>query len=312
VKHRRIVVLGGSGFIGRHLVAALAADEAEVVVVTRARDHAKHLSMLPRVEIVEADAQDATDVAVAARGADALINLVGILHSTRGMSFDDIHVGVAEAAIRACRSNRIRRLLHMSALNADPNGPSAYLRSKGEAEAKVRSSGLQWTIFRPSVVFGPEDQFLNKFAPLVRWFPVIPLAGASARFQPIYVGDVVTAFASALEADETIGQSFGLCGPRVYTLGELMAYTGSLVGRRPLIVGLPGLLGQAQAALLELVPGKPMSRDNLASMRVDSVCGAPYPAVLGGPPRALEAIAPGYLSPAAEVDRFASYRSRRR
>jgi NADH dehydrogenase len=312
VKHRRIVVLGGSGFIGRHLVAALATREAEVVVVARARDHAKHLFLLPRVEIVEADARDATDVAVAARGADALINLVGILHPARGMSFDDVHVGVAEAAIRACRSNRIGRLLHMSALNADPGGPSAYLRSKGEAEAKVRSSGLQWTIFRPSVVFGPKDQFLNKFATLARWFPIIPLAGATARFQPIYVGDVVTAFAAALESDATIGQSYGLCGPRAYTLRELVAYTGSLVGRRPLIIGLPGLLGQAQAALLELVPGKPMSRDNLASMRVDSVCETPYPAVLGGPPRSLEAIAPGYLSPAAEVDRLALYRSRRR
>lgn len=312
MKHRRIVVLGGSGFIGRHLVAALATREAEVVVVARARDHAKHLFLLPRVEIVEADARDATDVAVAARGADALINLVGILHPARGMSFDDVHVGVAEAAIRACRSNRIGRLLHMSALNADPGGPSAYLRSKGEAEAKVRSSGLQWTIFRPSVVFGPKDQFLNKFATLARWFPIIPLAGATARFQPIYVGDVVTAFAAALESDATIGQSYGLCGPRAYTLRELVAYTGSLVGRRPLIIGLPGLLGQAQAALLELVPGKPMSRDNLASMRVDSVCETPYPAVLGGPPRSLEAIAPGYLSPAAEVDRLALYRSRRR
>jgi len=312
VKHRRIVVLGGSGFIGRHLVARLAAREVEVVLITRQRDHAKHLFLLPRVEIVEADAGDATDVAVAGRGADALINLVGILHSTRRTSFDDIHVGVTDAAIRACRSNGIARLLHMSALNADTNGPSAYLRSKGEAEAKVRSSDLQWTIFRPSVVFGPEDQFLNKFAALVRWFPVIPLAGADARFQPVWVGDVVTAFTNALEADETIRQAYALCGPRVYTLRELMAYAGAVVGRKPLIVGLPGALGQMQAAILEHAPGKPMSRDNLASMRVDSVCDAPYPAVLGGPPRSLESVAPGYLSPAAEVDRFALYRSRRR
>lgn len=312
MKHGRILVLGGSGFVGRHLVAALLDHGSEVVVVTREREHAKPLSLLPRVQIVESDPRDATRLAAACRGGDALINLVGILYPQNGATFDEVHVGVTDAAIRACRSNRIVRLLHMSALNAAPDGPSAYLRSKGEAEAKVRASGLDWTILRPSVIFGPDDRFLNKFAALARWFPVIPLAGANARFQPVYIGDVVTAFVNAIDANEAVAQTYSLCGPNVYTLRELIAYAGSLLGRRPLIIGLPEPLARIQAGLLEMFPGKPMTRDNLASMRVDSVCGDVPPVVLGGPMRSLESIAPGYLSSAVAVDRFSSYRSRRR
>jgi NADH dehydrogenase len=200
----------------------------------------------------------------------------------------------------------------MSALNADPQGPSEYLRSKGEAEAKVAASGLDWTVFRPSVVFGPEDRFLNKFATIASLLPVIFLAGADARFQPVYVGDVVDAFVAALDDDRTIGQRYALCGPRVYTLRQLMAYAAAQIGRHPLVVGLPGPLGQLQAAALEWVPGTPMSRDNLASMRVDSVSDEPYPALFGGRPRALESIAPEYLAPSSAIDRFAPFRSRHR
>lgn len=312
MRHRRIVVLGGTGFIGRHLVATLAAEDREIVVVTRRREHAQSIVMVPRVEIVEADARDATALAMAARDADALINLVGILHSGRDATFDSIHVGVTEAALRACRSNRIVRYLHMSALNADPDGPSEYLRTKGVAEAKVRAAGGQWTIFRPSVVFGVDDHFINTFAGLARWFPIIPLAGAHSRFQPVHVADVVRAFHLALDEPATVGQAFALCGPRVYSLRELMVFAGALRNKRPFIIALPGALGRVQAALLEWVPGTPMSRDNLDSMRVDSVCDQPWPAMLGAQPRSLESFAADYMSSTAGDDRYAAFRTRRR
>ena len=312
MKPARIVVLGGSGFVGRHLVNALVARERDVVVATRAREHAKSLFMLPRVEIVETNVRDATALARITRGADAVVNLVGVLNESRGATFDDIHVSVTDAAIRACRSNGVRRFLQMSSLNADPKGPSAYLRSKGEAEAKVATSGLAWTIFRPSVIFGPEDRFLNTFACIARLMPVVFLAGAKARFQPIYVGDVVKAFAIALDDDRTIGQHYPLCGPKVYTLSELFKYAASQTTNPPLIIGLPASVAQVQAWFLEALPGKLLTRDNLASMRVDSVCDCAYPIVFGGQAHEMEALVPTYLSRASQADPFSAYRQRRR
>jgi uncharacterized protein YbjT (DUF2867 family) len=312
MKHDKIVVLGGSGFVGRHVVSALVSQEREVVVPTRAREHAKPLFLLPRVQIPEVDVRNAVVLAGAIRGADAVINLVGVLHETPRASFNDIHVGVTEAAIEACSRNGIRRLIQMSALNADPGGPSAYLRSKGEAEARVAASGLDWTLFQPSVIFGPEDKFLNRFAWLAKFIPVIYLAGAKARFQPVHVGDVAAAMIAALDEDRTIGQRYPLCGPKVYTLRELFAYAAGQVGHRPLIVGLPDSLGMAQAWVMEHLPGKLLTRDNLLSMRVDSVCNCPFPPIFGGPPRAMEDTVPGYLSPAGEADPYSVYRRRSR
>jgi NADH dehydrogenase len=312
VKRRRIVVLGGSGFVGRHLVNELAAREREVIVATRARDNAKALFMLPRVDIREVDVRDPTALTAISRGADAIINLVGILSESRGASFEEIHVGVTDAAIRACRSNGIARLLQMSALNADPNGPSAYLRTKGTAEAKVATSGLAWTVFQPSVIFGPEDRFLNLFASITRLLPVVFLGGAKARFQPVYVGDVAVAFADALDDEQTIGQRYPLCGPSIYTLRELVQYAARLVGKKPLIIGLPAGVASVQAWFLEALPGKLLTRDNLASMRVDNVCDCPYPAIFGGHARAMESVVPSYLSADAKMDRFSAYRRRRR
>ena len=312
MKHNKIVVLGGSGFVGRHVVSALVSQEREVVVPTRVREHAKPLFLLPRVQIPEVDVRDAVALAAAIRGADAVINLVGILHGTRRASFTDIHVGVTAAAIEACRGNGISRLIQMSALNADPGGPSAYLRSKGEAQALVAASGLDWTLFQPSVIFGPEDKFLNLFACLAKFLPVIYLAGAKARFQPVHVGDVAAAMIAALDDDSTIGQRYPLCGPHVYTLRELVEDASAQAGHRRLIVGLPEGLGMAQAWVLEHLPGKLLTRDNLLSMRVDCVCNCPFPAVFGGPPRAMEDTVPGYLSPTGETDPFSGYRRRHR
>jgi uncharacterized protein YbjT (DUF2867 family) len=312
MKHDKIAVLGGSGFVGRQVVSALVSQAREVIVPTRAREHAKRLFLLPGVQIPEVNVRDAAALAEAIRGADAVINLVGILHETRRASFNDIHVGVTEAVIDACRRNRIKRLIQMSALNADPTGPSAYLRSKGEAEARVAQSGLDWTMFQPSVIFGSEDKFLNLFAWLAQFLPVIYLAGAEARFQPVYVGDVAAAMIAALDDDNTIGQRYPLCGPTIYTLRELVSYAATQAGNRRLIVGLPERLATVQAWVLEHLPGKLLTRDNLLSMRVDNVCDCPFPAVFGGPPRAMEDTVPEYLSPTGETDPFSVYRRRHR
>jgi NADH dehydrogenase len=312
MKHNRIAVLGGSGFVGRHVVAALVSQAREVIVPTRAREHAKPLFLLPRVQIPEVDVRDAAALGVAIRGADAVINLIGVLHDTRRAGFTAMHVGVTDAAIEACRRNGIKRLLQMSALNADPAGPSAYLRSKGEAEARVAASGLDWTMLQPSVIFGADDRFLNLFAWLAKFVPVICLAGANARFQPVYVGDVASAIVTALDEDSTIGQRYPLCGPTVYTLRELVAYAAAQAGHRRPVVGLPQSLGMAQAWVLEHLPGKFLTRDNVLSMRVGSVCNCPYPAVFGGSPRTMEDMVPEYLSPAGEPDPVSDYRRRPR
>ena len=196
----------------------------------------------------------------------------------------------------------------MSALGASRDGPSEYQRTKAEGEEAVRSSGVPCTIFRPSVIFGEHDRFLNVFATLARLFPVIPLAGANARFQPVWVEDVARAMASAIGDQRTVGEAYELCGPRAYRLAELVQIAAELTGRRRLIVGLPGPLAELQAFVLEHLPGKMMTRDNLRSMRVDNVCAGPFPAIFGFQPTPLEAVVPQYLAHDTLRDRYDRYR----
>jgi uncharacterized protein YbjT (DUF2867 family) len=307
---RTILVLGGSGFVGRHLIARLVADGARVIVPTRRRERAKHLLLLPTVDVIEADIHDPATLWPLARGTAAVVNLVGILNEARAGDFERAHVELARKAVAACREAGVARLLHMSALNADPRGASRYLRSKGEAEAVVAASGLAWTIFRPSVIFGREDSFLNLFAQLERFLPIVALACPEAQFQPVFVGDVARAFAHAIGDDRTHGERYPLCGPKVYSLRELVACVGALTGHeRPIIPLGPGL-SRLQARVLECLPGKLMSRDNVDSMSRPSVCGCPFPAVFGFDPAPLEAIAPDYLAPDAARSRYAGFRAR--
>ena len=274
-----VVVLGGSGFVGRHVVARLVSASHRVVIPTRSRDRARHLILLPTVDVVETDVHDEAMLSHLTRGADAAINLVGILHERNRGDFDRVHIELARKLVAACRTSGVPRLLHMSALNADPEGPSRYLRSKGAAEALVAASGLEWTIFRPSVIFGREESFLNMFAKLERLLPVIALACPHARFQPVYVGDVAHAFVQAIDDDRTHAQRYALCGPEVYPLRDLVAYVGKLTGHeRPILPLGPGL-SQLQARVLELLPGPLMSRDNLASMKKDNVCECGFPGI---------------------------------
>ena len=322
MRARDVLVVGGSGFVGRHVVSALAARGARVTVPTRRRERARHLLPLPTVEVVETDVMQPGVLVQLAAGRDTVVNLVGVLHSRRGRrdergpndygpDFARAHVELAQAVVNACRAAGVGRLLHMSALGADPQGPSEYLRSKGIGErATLAAEDIAVTVFRPSVIFGPEDSFLNLFATLSAVMPVIMLACPEARFQPVYVGDVARAFLVALDDRAAYGKAYDLGGPKQYSLRELVQAVCAITGRRRLIVGLGPRLSMLQARLLELSPVKLMTRDNVRSMQVPSVCAAPFP--FGIEPGALEALAPEWLAPVRPRERFPALRTHAR
>ena len=314
MKDMTVVVFGGSGFIGTHLVARLSAAGARVIVPTRRAERAKHLIFLPRVEVVEADIHSDAALHQLMAGRTAAINLVGVLHSRRaepyGPEFKRAHVDLPRRIVAACAAQHVPRYLHMSALGADANGPSMYQRSKADGEIAARAEpGVAATIFRPSVVFGEGDSFLNTFARMQKWLPFIPLAGAETDFQPVYVGDVAQAFVNALGEPKTRQLVFQLGGPRIYTLAELVRLAGQYSHHRRPVFGIPDSLGRLQARLFELLPGTPiLSRDNLDSMKVDNVVDpaiqATTAAALGIKLTALEAVASRYLSPSERFDDF--------
>ena len=322
MRSENILVVGGSGFIGRHLVAALAARGARVTVPARRRERAKHLTLLPTIEVVEADVGAPGVLDRLAEGRDAIINLAGVLHSRRGRpdergpndygpDFARAHVELPQALVNVCRARGVRRLVHLSAIGASSDAPSEYLRSKGVGEqAVLAAEDLRVSVLRPSVVFGPEDQFLNLFATLARLLPVLALACPEARFQPVYVGDLVRAVLAALDASPQGGKVYELCGPRRYTLRELVAWVCEVTGRRRPVLGLSPMLSMLQARLLELSPVPLMTRDNVASMQVPSVCDCPFP--FGLEPTALEAVAPTWLAPSGPRERYPTLRWRAR
>jgi NADH dehydrogenase len=309
-----VSVIGGGGFVGRHICQQLAARGYRVRVPTHDRDRVKELTLLPTVDVVSADVHDADALARVIQGTDAVINLVGVLHGGRGRnSFREAHVELSRKIVAASRENGVRRLIHMSALNAGVNGPSAYLRSKGKAETIVRASGLDVTVFRPSVIFGHDDAFLNMFATLLRlpclMMPVFPLASPNARFQPAFVEDVAEAFVKSLEDPGSFGKSYDLCGPKVYTLRELVEFVGAATGHPRPVIGLNDMLSYWQAFAMELLPVKLMTRDNYRSMKIDSVCNCDFP--FGIKPAALEAVAPSWLGAGTPRARYQRFRASR-
>jgi NADH dehydrogenase len=314
MKTKNILLIGGSGFLGSHVARQLAALGHRLTIPTRHRERARHLLVLPTAEVVETDVHDDARLAELVSGKDAILNLVGILHSRYGLpygrDFARAHVELPRRIAAACRAAGVRRVIHVSALNADAGGPSQYLRSKGAGEAALREGGgeLDLTIFRPSVIFGPGDAFLNLFAALQRRFPLMPLGNPQARFQPVYVEDVAQAIVASLDRRDAVGQTYCCCGPRVYTLAELVRYVGEQIGKPRPIIALPEALARLQAGLLELLPNPPMSVDNLDSMDVDSVCPGGEPLPFGATPAALEAVAPEYLAANAPRYRFYGYR----
>lgn len=313
-------VLGGSGFVGSRLVAHLANTGHAVTVPTRNPARCRHLRLLPTVRVVHADIHAPGVLEQILRGADAVINLVGILNEAGrdGAGFRRAHVELTRRVIEACRAAGAGRLIQVSALNAagpDVANPatSHYLRSKGEAEALVRASGLRWTILQPSVIFGPGDSFLNRFAGLLRLVPVaFPLAMADARFTPVHVDDVVEAIARTVGDPATAGRTYQLCGPDSFTLRELVRMVASTLGLRRRIIGLPRPLSRLQAAVMDFVPGKPFSTDNYRSLLTDSVGSTDGLRELGIQPRPLQPNLAGALGGAGLPGIRDSYRRQAR
>jgi uncharacterized protein YbjT (DUF2867 family) len=299
----KICLLGGTGFVGKRLAARLSEAGHDIVICTLHRERQRDLLVLPTVRLVQGDVYDPEFLRKQFEGRDTVINLVGILNEKGrdGRGFARVHAELPEKVAQICQQSGVNRLLHMSALHASPHAPSHYLRTKAMGEEAVhRAEGADFhvTSFRPSVIFGPGDGFLNRFAGLLRFTPgVFPLACPRARFQPVYVEDVVRAFVESLDNHKTFGQRYDLCGPKVHTLREIVEYVARLIGKRVCIIGLNDALSYLQAAALEFVPGKPFSLDNYRSLKVDSVCEKGFPEVFGITPVSLEQIAPAYLAP---------------
>jgi NADH dehydrogenase len=269
------------------------------------------LSVLPTVEVLVANVHDPRVLGELLSGMDAVINLVGILNESRAQRFEQIHAELVAKLIEAARLARVRRLLHMSALGADEHAPSRYLVTKGRAETLLRGAAqsLDVTIFRPSVIFGPGDSLTNRFAGLLRLGAgLLPLARPRARFAPVFVDDVVSAFLQSLRERATVGQTYELCGPDVLTLADLVRTTAVSAGLKCRIIPLPDMLARLQGVVLGMLPGKPFSLDNFRSLTVDSVCRENGCARLGIEPLRLQAVVPTYLGGDALQSRFGRYR----
>lgn len=315
---KNFLILGGSGFVGRSLCEALTERYGTVgvriTVPSRRPQRAKHLLTLPTIDLVEADVHDPSQLLRLVAGRDAVINLVAILHGSEA-EFDRVHHRLADQIACSCVATEVRRVLHVSALGIGADAPSHYLRSKAAGEAVLRAAGLDLTLLRPSVIFGARDRFTNLFARLQAFAPVLPLASADARFQPVWVEDVVSALLRCLDDDRSIGQTYECAGPTVYTLADLARLTGRLSGRERPVLPLPEALGRAQATLMGLLPGEPlMSVDNLDSMKRDNVASGTLPDLraLGIVPAALEAVAPRYLGAGQGPARLDAWRAQAR
>jgi len=274
MKYAKVALIGGAGFVGRHLTHHLNNRGYQCRVLTR---HAhRQAALRVSADVYEVDPYDLEALTGALRGYDAVVNLSGILNSSGRHGFRDVHVSLTETVVEACHRAGARRLLHMSALQADQaTGSSQYLRSKGEGENRAHTLGqpdIAVTSFRPSVIFGPDDSFLNRFAALLRIPGPLPLACADARFAPVYVQDVVTAMANALPDPASFGQRYELCGPDEFTLEEIVRLVAFHTRRHKGVIRLPDWLSRLQASLLQFAPGKPFTPDNYQSLRTASVC----------------------------------------
>ena len=299
---RRIAtVFGGSGFIGRYVVQRLARLDYVVRIATRDPEGARALGTQGRVgQVVPLAVQTGEDAAVAraVAGADAVVNLVGILFERRAGDFYRTHAEAPGRIARAAAAAGAAHLVHVSAIGADAEGDSLYGRSKAAGEAAVRQAFPTATILRPSIVFGPEDKFFNRFAGLSRVLPFVPVVGGSTRFQPVFVGDVADAVVAALQQESAASRTFELGGPRVATFRDLLGYMLEVTGRHRRIVEIPAGLAKLQATIGERLPNPPLTRDQLILLDRDNVVsvGAPGLEALGIVPKSLEAILPGYLT----------------
>lgn len=309
---KNVLVLGGTGFVGREVCAKLASLQIPLTVATRRAVNARAVQTLPLVTVLECNVHDEAALARALAGCDAVVNLVAILHGTQA-EFEHAHVALPQKLVRACKAAGVTSVVHVSALGAAADAPSMYQRSKAQGEAALAASGLAVSVLRPSVIFGAQDSFLNLFAKLQQLLPVMPLAGADTRFQPVWVEDVAQAVVNSLthrhvvsplrldspHAVDATGRTFEACGPQIFTLRELVQLAGQWSGHPRPVIGLPRGLARLQAQMMELMPGKAlMSRDNVDSLQVDNIASGKLPGLsaLGITATALEAVAPEYLA----------------
>lgn len=301
---KKVLVLGGTGFVGRHVCEQLNRLGIRATVPTRRAVNAKHVQTLPMVDVLEADIHEFSTLVDLVAGHDAVINLVAILHGTP-RQFDAVHVQLPKKLVRAMRSQGVKRLVHVSALGASADAASHYQRTKAEGEAVLQAAELDLTILRPSVIFGAEDRFLNMFAKMQAVLPVVPLAGSDTRFQPVWVGNVAEAVIQSLRQSNTVGHTYECVGPDVFTLADLVRLSGKLSGNPRPVFGLPRAIAYFQALFLQSLPGEPlMSTDNLRSMEVDNVASGDLPtqAQLGIVAQALPAEAARYLDLSGQAD----------
>jgi len=310
----RIVLIGAGGFFGRYVLNALVADGHQCVVLTRAASRHGNIVMLPGVELVQADVYDADALAKEFEGADAVVSMAGILNENGGggKGFQKVHVEITRAIIKACQQAGVTRLLHVSALNAG-KGSSYYLKSKGEAEALLgEASGLNVSIFQPSVIFGRGDSFFNRFSTMLQLSWMMPLACPKARLQPVYAVDVAAVMAAALDDPMTWGKSYELGGPKSYTLKEIVEWTAATLGLKRRIIGLPKPLSASMALVMGLVPGKPFSMDNYRSLQTDNTTETNGFAYFGIAPRSIDTVVPDYLTGSVQQRRLQACREQPR
>ncbi len=271
-----ICVLGGTGFVGRRLLPHLARQGHTLRVPTRRPVVPGELRVLPVLTVLHGEVTSPEFLRACVHGCDAVVNLIGILNEKGhdGAGFRAIHVDLIRELLEACRQGGVHKLVQLSALQADAEaGASHYLRSKGQAEELIRRCDLPaWTVLQPSVIFGPGDSFLNRFASLLRITPVLPLARPDARFAPVHVDDVVAAIDHALTSPDTDGHSYQLCGPDVLSLRAIVRLIARTLGKHRWVFGLPDWLGYLQALISEWLPGKPFSIDNFRSLKTPSLC----------------------------------------
>ena len=300
---RRVVVLGGAGFVGHSVCAQWISSipGAQVLVPSRQLRAAADLRLLPGVELPQVQWDNGDGLNACLAGADTVVNLVAILHGSQEQ-FEQVHVQWLKRVVSACQSQGVKRLIHISALGVGAQAPSRYLRSKFAGEEVVRKSDLQWTVLRPSVIFGARDRFLNLFASMQSVLPIVPLAGADALFQPVWVEDVAQAVIRCAQRADTVGATIECAGPEVVTLADLVRLAGRYSGhRRPILPLGSGLLARLQATLMAWAPGPTlMSPDNVDSMQVPNVASGQWPGLdaLGIQPAWLDQVVPTYLSDA--------------
>lgn len=321
---KTVCIVGGSGFVGQRLANRLGNNTIAIRIPTRNRERRKeNLILLPGVELIPADVHDPDHLERLFHRCDAVINLAGILNERSGPnnSFQAVHVELPRKIIAACRNQGIKRLLHMSALNAATNAPSAYLRSKGEAEQLMHAvTDINVTSFQPSVIFGPGDSLFNRFAQLLRLLPVLPLACPGSRFTPVFVGDVVEAMARTLDNPDYYGRQVRLGGPEQYTLEQLVRYTADCLELKRIVLPLPDSLSRIQAEIIDLwgfffhLTGveKPFSTDNYLSLQTDNSCSTSDLTALGIAPTGISAVIPQYLMNAGFRSRYNNYRQQTR